>query len=261
MSTTTASVPARPPRRALRKLIVMEGKLAWREPVGLVLGVGVPVLLLVIFGLSSGFEKRIVSTNPTTLRTAYVPILMSLVLVLIGLISLPLPIVVQRETAFLRRLSTTPIPPRWLLAAQVAVNLVLALISMVLIVAGSALLFGVHAPSQVPGFILAAVLATACLFAIGLVIAAVAPSQAAAGAIGSFLIFPLMFFAGLWTPSQAIRSGSVMHQISNLTPLGAGVHAMLNSIQGTFPTIGSLAVMAGWAAVSTIAAVRLFRWE
>jgi len=260
MSASTAIVPSRPPGRALRKLIASEGKLAWREPVGIVLGLGVPVMLLVIFGLSSGFQKRIVATNPTTYRTAYVPILIGLVLTLIALISLPIPIVVQRERAFLRRLSTTPVAPLWLLAAQVAVNLVLALVAMVLIVAGSALFFGVHAPSQVAGFILSALLATACLFALGLVIAAIAPSERAAGAIGSALLFPLMFFAGLWQPSQTVTP-SVMHDISNLTPLGAAVHAMLNSMQGTFPTIGSLAVMAAWAAISTIAAVKLFRWE
>jgi len=260
MSASTAIVPSRPPGRALRKLIGSEGKLAWREPVGIVLGLGVPVMLLVIFGLSSGFQKRIVATNPTTYRTAYVPILIALVLTLIALISLPIPIVVQRERAFLRRLSTTPVAPLWLLAAQVAVNLVLALVAMVLIVAGSALFFGVHAPSQVAGFILSALLATACLFALGLVIAAIAPSERAAGAIGSALLFPLMFFAGLWQPSQTVTP-SVIHDISNLTPLGAAVHAMLNSMQGTFPTIGSLAVMAAWAAISTIAAVKLFRWE
>jgi ABC-2 type transport system permease protein len=260
MSVSVGTVPRRPSRRALRQLIVSEAKLAWREPVGLILGVAFPVMLLVIFGLSSGFQKRIVSTNPTTYRTVYVPILMALVLVLIALISLPLPIVVQRERKFLRRLSTTPVAPLWLLAAQVAVNLALALVAMVLIVAGSALFFHVHAPSQVPGFILAALLATACLFAIGLVIAAVAPSERAAGAIGSALLFPLLFFAGLWQPSQTVTP-SVMHDISNLTPLGAAVHAMLRAMQGSFPTIGSLAVMAAWAAVFTIAAVKLFRWE
>jgi hypothetical protein len=52
-----------------------------------------------------------------------------------------------------------------------------------------------------------------------------------------------------------------MHDISNLTPLGAAVHATLRIMQGGFPTIGSLAVMAAWAAIATIAAVKLFRWE
>jgi len=44
--------------------------------------------LLVIFGLSSGFQKRIVATSPITYRAAYVPILIALVLTLIALISL-----------------------------------------------------------------------------------------------------------------------------------------------------------------------------
>ena len=260
MSVSTATVTHRPSRGALRALVVCEGKLAWREPVGLVLGVAFPVMLLVIFGVSSGFQKRVVATNPTSYRTMFVPILIALVLTLTALISLPIPIVLQRERKFLRRLSTTPVAPLWLLAAQVAVNVVLALVAIVLIVAGSALFFGVHAPSQVPAFILAALLATACLFALGLVIAAVAPSERAAGAIGSALIFPLMFFAGLWQPSQNVTPGA-MHDISNLTPLGAAVHAMLRAMQGSFPTIGSLAVMAAWAAITTVAAVKLFRWE
>ena len=121
-------------------------------------------------------------------------------------------------------------------------------------------MFSEHAPSQVAGFILAALLATACLFAIGLLIAAVAPSERAAGAIGSALIFPLMFFAGLWQPSQTVTP-SVMHDISSLTPLGAAVHAMLRSMQGRFPTIGSLAVMVAWAAIFGVAAVKAVRWE
>jgi hypothetical protein len=78
MSVTTASVTTavashRPPRRALRKLIVTEFKAAWRDPAWLVLGLGVPVMLLVIFGLAPGFQKQIHGTH-TTYMTAYVPL-------------------------------------------------------------------------------------------------------------------------------------------------------------------------------------------
>jgi len=52
-----------------------------------------------------------------------------------------------------------------------------------------------------------------------------------------------------------------MLHISNLTPLGAAVHAMLNSMQGSSPTLGSLAVMAAWTAVAGFVALKLFRWE
>lgn len=259
MSVGAASIQGRPSRRALRKLTVLELRMAWREPVGLILGVAVPIMLLLIFGLSSSFQKRIVAGNPVTWRTELAPVLIGLVLVLIALISLPIPIVNQRENRFLRRLSTTPVSPSWLLAAQVAVNLLLALLAIVLIVVGDSVFFGVHAPRQVAGFILSVLLATTSLFALGLVMAAVARSARAAGAMGSVLLYPLLFFAGLWQPRQKMTP--LMLHISDLTPLGAAVHAMLNSMQGAFPTLGSLAVMAGWTAVAAFAAVKLFRWE
>jgi ABC-2 type transport system permease protein len=259
VSVSASTVPGRPPRRALTKLTILELKLAWREPVGLILGVAVPIMLLLIFGLSASFEKRIVARNPVTWRTELEPVLICFVLTMIALISMPMPIVNQRENRFLRRLSTTPAPPPWLLAAQVAVNLLIALLAIVLILLGDAIFFGVHAPSQAAGFILSILLATTALFALGLVIAAVAPSARAAGAIGSLLLYPLLFFAGLWEPREKMTP--VMHHISDLTPLGAAVHAMLDSMQGSFPTPGSLAVMAGWTAVAAFAAVKLFRWE
>jgi ABC-2 type transport system permease protein len=259
VSVAAPTMAGRPPRRALGMLVVAEGKQAWRTPIGLVLGVGLPVMLLVLFGLSSGFEKRIVATSPITYRMEYVPVLIALVLALIALVSLPIPFVVQRERKFLRRLSTTPVAPAWLLAAQIAVNLVLAVLAMVVIVAGDALFFGVHAPSQAAGFVLAALLATLALFSVGLVVAAVAPTARVAGVMGTVLFYALMYCAGLYTPR--VKMTPLLHHISNLTPLGAGVQAMLNSIQGTFPTAGELLVMAAWAVICGFAAVKLFRWE
>ncbi len=71
MSVATATLNHRPPRRAMRELIVTEAKLVWREPAGLVLGVFVPVLLLVIFGMAPGLKKQIVGVSPpTTLKGA-----------------------------------------------------------------------------------------------------------------------------------------------------------------------------------------------
>jgi len=258
MSTRTATVATQPARRALRKLIGLECKLAIRAPVALVLGVAVPVMLLAIFGESGAFEKRVATTS-ITYRTEFVPILIGLVLVLIALVALPIPVVNQRESAYLRRLSTTPVAPRWLLTAQLVVDLALAVAAITLIVAGDVLLFGVHAPGQWPGFILAALLATLALFTLGLLVAAIAPTAAAAGAIGTILLYPLLFFAGLWTPRATMSP--LMHHISNLTPLGAAVEAMLKAMQGSFPSIGSLGVMATWALLCGLAAVKLFRWE
>ena len=258
----TGAVPIRVPRpsaRSLRRLIATETKLAYRVPVGLVLGVVVPVLLLVIFGLSPGFKKAVNPHTTVTYMDDYVPVLMALTLALIALVSLPIPMVMNRERKYLRRLSATPVAPVWLLGAQVVVNLVMAGVAMGLIVGGGVLFFNIQAPGNVGGFILAVVLATASLFALGLFIAAVSPSPPVAGVLGTVVLYPLLYFAGLWIPRQ--NMAPTLRHIGDFTPLGSAVQSLLTSLQGAFPPTHALVVMAVWAVVFSAAAVRLFRWE
>jgi ABC-2 type transport system permease protein len=257
--TLPGAIQIRRPSHSLRCLVAIEAKRAYRVPVGVVLGVVVPVLLLVIFGLSPGFKKPLNPHTTTTFMTAYVPVLMALTVALIGLVSLPVPVVMDRERKYLRRLSATPVAPAWLLGAQVVVNLVLAVVAMGLVVAGSVLFFGVQAPAEVGGFLLAGALAIASLFSLGLLVAALAPSPQWAGVLGTVLLYPLLYFAGLWVPRQ--NMAATVRHIGDYTPLGPAVQALLSSLQGDFPPAHALVVMAVWALVCSVAAVRLFRWE
>jgi ABC-2 type transport system permease protein len=258
----TAAVPVpvpRPSGRSLRRLIATEAKIAYRVPIGLVLGVVVPVLLLVIFGLSPGFKKPVNPHTTITFMDDYVPVLMALTLALIALVSLPVPMVMNRERKYLRRLSTTPVAPAWLLGAQVAVNVVMATVAMGMIVGGGVLFFGIKAPGNVGGFLLAAILATASLFALGLFIAALSPSPPVAGVLGTVVLYPLLYFAGLWVPRQ--NMAPALRHIGDFTPLGSAAQSILSSLQGAFPATHALIVMGAWAVVFSAAAVRLFRWE
>jgi ABC-2 type transport system permease protein len=83
------------------------------------------------------------------------------------------------------------------LAAQVIVNLALAVIAIVILVAGGVLFFGVHMPAQWGGFVLSALLCTAAMFGIGLLISSLARSPQVAGVVGTVLLYPLLFFAGM----------------------------------------------------------------
>jgi ABC-2 type transport system permease protein len=226
--------------------------------VGLLLGVLVPVILLVIFSAIPGL-KQPAPGSTLTMFAQYVPVLIGLSLCLIALVSLPVPLATNRQAGVLRRFATTPAPPSWVLAAQVIVNLALALIAIVILVAGGVLFFGVHMPSQWAGFALAALLATASMFGIGLLIAALAPTPQLAGVAGTVLLYPLLFFAGMWTPKQNLAP--MLQHIGNYTPLAAAVQAMDAAMQGHFPPARPLLVMAAYAVVFGVAAIRLFRWE
>ena len=261
---TATAVPrrprrARPPGRAFRKLLTAETKLAWRAPVGLVFGVALPLLLLIIFGSIPAMRRPLHAGSALTVFQSYIPVLICLSLALLALISLPIPLVTHRQLGVLRRFATTPAPPSWLLAAQLLINLVLAVVTAAVLVAGSALFYGAGLPAQPGGFILTLVLVIAAMFAVGLLITARARTPAAAGVFGNLALYPMLFFAGLWVPRQLMAP--VLRQIGDFTPLGAAVQAMGDATQGAFPGTRALLVLAGWALAAAVLAVRYFRWE
>jgi ABC-2 type transport system permease protein len=103
------------------------------------------------------------------------------------------------------------------------------------------------------------VLVATALFAVGLFIAAVAPTGKAGNAIGAITFFPVMFFSGLWLPREAMPA--VLQRIGDYTPLGAGEHALHDAATGLWPHAGQLVVLVGYVAVFGLAAARMFRWE
>jgi ABC-2 type transport system permease protein len=164
-----------------------------------------------------------------------------------------------RDKGYLKRLSTTPVGAPRLLAAQLTLVFGLAGSVVILIMLVSHFAYSVPLPSEVGGFILAILLTMCAMASLGTLIAAVAPTQRVAAAVGSLLFFPLMFFAGLWVPQAEM--GSALRHISQYTPLGAAVPAVQNATAGSWPGTVHLLVLAGYAVVFCVAAARLFRWD
>ncbi|MGM0385841.1 MAG: ABC transporter permease [Actinomycetota bacterium] len=257
--TAATTAARRVPRGAFRQLVLTEARLTLREPIALVWGVAMPVILVVVFGLIPAFQEPIPGYGTMTIFHAYAPILVLVSLSMLGLVGLPAALASYRELGVLRRMSTTPVPPSRLLAAQLVVNLASALLAIALIAGIGTLAFDLPLPQHWPGFVLTLALATACLFAIGLSVAAVARTGRAAAAIGNALFFPLAFFAGLWFPQQAMPS--TLATISRLAPTGAAVEAFNATMAGDFPATQPLLLLVGYTAVFAVIAVRAFRWE
>ena len=247
------------PRRALRRLIVTEARLAVREPAGLVWGIGLPVLLMVIFGNIPKFNVPTANFGGQTPLDVYLPILCSMVLAMLALFSIPGPLATYREQGVLRRMATTPVSPAAVLAAQLVVNLALAVVAVGLILGIDTIAYGLNAPGQPFGFALALVLTAVALFSLGLWVAAIARTGKAAQAIAGACFFPLEFLAGLWVPRQVMPSG--LRHVSDYTPLGAAVQAMQDSMNGTFPSARELLVLVAYAVAFGYGAVRMFSWE
>jgi ABC-2 type transport system permease protein len=259
MSSLTLPLPGTPRGAAFGQIVLNEARLTWRRPVALIAGLGIPVLLLVIFGELPSFHQATAALGGYTAFDLYVPVLIAFSLAMLALLGLPMPIASYRELGVLRRLSTTPVPPSWLLAAQGVVQLCIALASLVIIFVTSVAAFGAPAPKSPAGLILSLAVSVAGLFPIGLAITAIARTANGASVIGRLAFFPLMFFAGLWLPRALMPN--LLADISNYTPLGAAVQAIQASILQGFPPAAPLLVLAGYALVFAFLAKRFFRWE
>jgi ABC-2 type transport system permease protein len=257
----TRGVGARPSRRrAYGLLILTELRLAWRYPVGVIFGVGLPMLLLVVFGSIPSLTQPNKEFGGLSFFTVYAPTLMVLVLLVLALLSLPAQMAGYREQGVLRRMSTTPVPAAALLAAQVAVNLILAAVAIGLLLGVGAGAFNLVLPAQAGWLVLSLGLTVAALFGIGLFVAAFAGTPQVANAIGSALFYPSAFFSGVYVPLVALKSG-VIDDTAKVLPSGAAFNALHTSLAGRFPGWAPVGVLCAYAVVFSAAAVHWFRWD
>jgi ABC-2 type transport system permease protein len=245
-------------RAQLAALLKVQAKLSLREPYALGVGVGLPAILLVVFGLISGNVPGNVGGTGLTVIDLYIPVIM--VISFIGIaVSLPNTLVRDREIGWLRRISTTPVHPSQLLGAQLIVDLVLAAVAIVIAIVGGTVVFGAPLTIDIPFFILSVALAIAVIFSLGLVLVALASTQTAASVAGGVLFFALLFLAGLWVQPDVV--GGPLQVIQLYSPSGAAVRALLYSVFGETPPVTILVALAGYTLVFAFVAVRYFRWE
>ncbi|HEV2932312.1 MAG TPA: ABC transporter permease [Streptosporangiaceae bacterium] len=241
------------------RLALVEGKLFLREKAALIGVFGLPVALVIGFGLIPGFSDPQKGLSDQ-IGTEYIAALgVAIVLASLGLTGVPMVLGQYRERGVLRRLGVTPVRPLTLLLADLTVWAAAAVLSVALLIAVVRIAFHVPAPVKPGWFILAVALGIASLFATGLLAASVAPTARGAAGIGWLLLFPNMFLSGIYFPTEEMSS--TMRQIGNFTPLGSAVHAVRDSWMGIDPRPEYLGIMAAWALVAGALAARFFRWD
>jgi len=174
MTATTMSASAVRRRSAMTQLTITELKLFTRGRAGAGLGVSVRVsllLLLIIFGGIHAFNTPVRKYGGLTTLDVYVPILLVFALALLSLVAMPATLASYRELGVLRRLKTTPAGPARVLAAQLAVTLAVAAVTVVVLLAVARGGYGVAMPRQIGGFVVGGLLAAAALMATGLFVA------------------------------------------------------------------------------------------
>lgn len=241
------------------KLLVTETRLHLREWPLLFFTIGLPLGLLVVLGLSIPFFTEAGAGGERYVDAQWPSMMVLLALLTLACSVLPATLSTYREQGVLRRMSTTPVGPGRMLGVQLLINLGIGAVTTTLLIVAGTVVFGSAPPRQLAWFVLVFLLGTAALLAMGLVIASLAPNAKVAPGIGSAVMFPLMFLAGMWVPRDVMPD--VLRTISDYSVAGPFAAALRDTWAGHPPQVLHLVVVTAGLVVFGGLAVRLFRWE
>ena len=182
-----------------------------------------------------------------------------MILAITALSAMPSTIAQYREQGVLRRLQATPLSPAAVVGGQVAVQLVMSGVGLVILIGTGILFYGLTIPSSVGVALIGLLLGSVSLFAVGFVIAALARSTRSALVIGQALFFPMIFLSGATFPRDQMPE--TVKRVGDFLPL---TH-VINVFQGLWFDgswdLVSLGVLLGFLSVGTVVGVWRFRWQ
>lgn len=242
---------------ALGKLIQIEARLFVRDPMTFVVGLLLPTVVLLGLGAVPMLREPSEDMGGQRFIDYFAPSVIVMAVGVIGLTNLPAVLAAYREQGVLRRMRTTPVHPIKLLVAQLVVNLGASLLSAALVVVAGNLVYGVPLPKHAWGFAIAFVLGITAVFALGMLVAALAPTARAASGLSTVLFMLSMFFGGVYLPRFMLPDA--IARAGDFVP--PGVQSLLDAWTGTAPAVVPLAVMAATAVAAGAVAARIFKWE
>jgi ABC-2 type transport system permease protein len=202
--------------RPAARLLALELRVMGREPMVLVSLLGFPVLVMLViagvFGQSPDPDFGGVAPDEY-----YVASYLGVVFAALGLVALPTHIATHRELGVVRRYRASGLSAGTLVAVQVALGLVLGVVSTALVLVVGDLVYGIRFPDN-PGGV-AAWLAGGliCFVAIGCALGLILPTGRSATAVGNLLFLPT-FLLGGGGPPRDVMTGA-MQRIADVIPL------------------------------------------
>ena len=247
--------------RGLWQLTWLEIKIFLREPLGAI-GSLAPVLAFVVLGRMMPRGAAAPAVPMTGLFSeGGIPVLVSMVIAISGVLSLVTIISIYREGGILKRLRATPLRPPTILTAHVLVKLMLTALTMTLMIAAGKryFAFGPHVP--LASFALALLISTCSILSLGFVIASIVPTARFAQPIGALILYPMIGLSGIFAPVAGLPP--MLRVVARASPL-TYVVALLEGIwrgEGWMAHAGDVGALVVVFIACIAISSRVFRWE
>jgi len=246
--------------RGLGKLIVVQIKLYLREPTAAFFSIFFAPLLLLLFGAIYGNKPSPFFGGRGSMDIS-VPSYIGLIIVTVAIIGLPIGTAAARESGVLRRFRATPLHPLAYIISDISSYLIMTIIGVALLILTGTVVFNVRFAGNALDVIAGFLLTTTAFFALGYLMAGLAPTARVAQTVGMVAAFPMMFLSGATIPYEVIPAS--VRTFSRFIPLTHVVTLMRGLWFGEAWSrhLTEVIVLAGILIFGTALAARLFRWE
>ena len=245
----------------LWKLTWLEIKIFLREPLGAFGSILFPVLVFVVVGRFVGGRPQPRGIVTAEFVRVGLPVLVSVLIALNGVLSLVTIISIYREGGILKRLRATPLRPQTILTAHVLVKLVLTAVTMALTVLAGQRYYPINMEVPIFGFTMALLISTWSILSIGFLIASLVPTARFAQPIGAAVLDPMIALCGLFVPLQSLPPA--LQAVARLIPLTYAVSLLQGIWQGEAWSahLGDVAALIVVFMICTALSAKVFRWE
>jgi ABC-2 type transport system permease protein len=247
--------------RGLWRLTWLEIKIFVREPLGVFVTVGVPVLIFVLVGRLVGPQIRRGAPGLPPIVSVDLPILASMMIAASAVQSLVAIMAIYREGGILKRLRATPLRPHTILIAHVLVKLLLTAVTVVVMFVAGRRSYPVDAGVPLVSFTVAVLFGTVSILSLGFLIASVVPTARFAQPIAGLVLYPMLSLSGLFVPLDELPP--FLHGVARVLPL-TYVASLLRGIwrgEGWLRHGGDVVALALVCLLCTVMSAKVFRWE
>lgn len=246
--------------RGFTKLLLTNFKLYLREPISVFFTLAFAPMLVVIFGAMFGNEPTPMFAGRGSMDVS-IPSYISLIIASVGIMSIPINLSSQKESGVLRRFQASPLKPLAYILADLAANLIVTILGIIILLLVGKLMYAVHFEGSVILVMGTVLLGCLAMFAIGYLIAALAPSARTGQVIGMVLLYPMIFISGSGMPLEIMPE--TIRTVARFMPLYYVVNLTKGLWFGESMSLHwlDLLVLFSIILIGYGFAARLFRWK
>ena len=246
--------------KAFKAMFKTELALSLRGMDMVIFAIYMPVVVVVILGILFGNKPAFDGAEYTFVAQSFGAV-STIAICAAGVMGLPLVVSDYRNKKILKRFKVTPISSAMILLVQVVINMLYAIVSLILVFATAAVLFGFQMSGSWLSFLGAYFLVMLSIYSIGMMVGGIAPNTKTANLLCSVLYFPMLIFSGATLPYEIMPV--TLQKVADILPLTQGIKLLKAASLGLpiDSVLVPVVVMVSLAAICIGVSIRFFRWE